>query len=118
VVARRDTQSVRIPIACTLTERASHDRVDEWRRFLARSVTAMERANELECRFQLAAFAAVGEAVELAQREKACCSFFEFSIRIEATACWLVVSVPPEASAVLADFSGLLPDRLQVPLDR
>jgi hypothetical protein len=60
----------------------------------------------------------VSEAVELAQREKACCPFFDFSIHVGATACWLVVRVPAEASAVLADFSGLVPDRLQVLRDR
>ena len=49
-------------------------------------------------------------AVDLAQREKACCDFFEFSIGIEADALWLSVRVPAEASLVLDDFARLLPD--------
>jgi len=103
---------VRIPIACTLTAEAADDRVDEWRSFFASSVTALERTSEQEFRFRLdASVAAVHDAVELSQREKAC-AFFEFSIQVEAHACWLVVRVPAEASAVLADFAGLVPPSL------
>jgi hypothetical protein len=105
---------VRIPIACTLTSTAAHDRVDEWRQFFARSVVTMEKESEQEYRFRLGASAPVSEAVELAQREKSCCPFFDFSIHVEATACWLVVRVPAEASAVLADFSDLVPPSLWV----
>jgi hypothetical protein len=104
---------VRIPIACTLTASAAHDRVDEWRVFFARSVTAVERTGEQAVRFRLGP-SAVGDAVELAQREKACCAFFEFAIQVEANACWLVVRVPAEASALLADFAGLVPPSLLV----
>jgi MerR family copper efflux transcriptional regulator len=105
---------VRIPIACTLTSEAAHDRVEEWRRFFASSVTAIQRTSEQEIRLHLGATThALGDAVDLAQREKRCCPFFEFSILVEATSLWLVVRVPPEAAAVLADFAGLLPRPLQ-----
>jgi hypothetical protein len=60
----------------------------------------------------------VSDAVDLAQREKACCPFFEFAIHVDATTCWLVVRVPPEASAVLADLAGLVPRPLRVPAER
>jgi hypothetical protein len=106
---------VQIPIACTLTSEAALDRVDVWRQFFARSVTALERTSAQEFRFRLGASTqAVSDAVDLAQREKACCPFFEFSIQVEATSCWLVVRVPPEASVVLADFAGLAPRPLLV----
>jgi len=49
-------------------------------------------------------------AVDLAQREKACCDFFEFAIVIESDALWLSVRVPAEASRVLDDFARLLPN--------
>jgi hypothetical protein len=49
-------------------------------------------------------------AVDLAQREKACCDFFEFAIAIESDALWLSVRVPAEASLVLDDFARLLPN--------
>jgi hypothetical protein len=107
---------VRIPIACTLTAEAAHDRVDEWRQFFARRVTATESTDQQEFRFRLeASTQALCDAVDLAQREKACCTFFEFSIQVETKACWLVVRVPLEASAVLADFVGLVPGQLRIP---
>jgi hypothetical protein len=61
---------------------------------------------------------AVSEAADLAQREKACCSFFEFSLELEATGWWLVVRVPPEAAPVLAEFASLVPDALRAPTER
>jgi hypothetical protein len=110
---------VHIPIACTLTSEAAHDRVDEWRQFFARSVTAAASTSRHESRFRLdGSPQALHDAVDLAQRETACCTFFEFSIQVEAEARWLVVRVPLDASAVLADFVGLLPHRLRVPSER
>jgi len=52
----------------------------------------------------------VAAAVDLAQREKACCDFFEFAIGIEADALWMSVRVPAEASMILDDFARLLPN--------
>jgi hypothetical protein len=106
---------VQIPIACTLTSEAAQDRVEEWQQFFARAVIAVERTSEQQIRFRLGpSTRSLCDAVDLAQREKGCCTFFEFSIHVESTSCWLVVRVPPEASAVLADFTGLVPRPLQV----
>jgi hypothetical protein len=105
---------VSIPVACTLTSEGARDRVEEWRRFLRNSIGATESPNQRELRLRLSPSSDVLlEAVHLAQREKACCAFFEFTIEVHSDARWLVVSVPPEATSILSDFSHLLPDSLQ-----
>ena len=110
---------MRFPLACTLTPGAAHDRVDEWRQFFARSVVAMERTSAHDLRFQLdGSTSAVRDAADLAQREKACCSFFEFSIESEAAGWWLVVRVPPDAAPVLAEFAALAPDPRRASVER
>jgi hypothetical protein len=40
-------------------------------------------------------------ATDLARREKACCSFFDFRLEILAEAIWLEVEAPPGAAAIL-----------------
>jgi hypothetical protein len=101
---------VRVPLACSLTAAAADDRIDEWRRFLAASVDAAERTNPQQLRMHLTSTTVVAAAVDLAQREKACCDFFEFEIDIESDALWLSVLVPAEASMILDDFARLLPN--------
>jgi len=104
---RWQTAYVRIPIACTLTSEAATDRVNEWQRFLADSTGAVERVNEQLFRIRLNPSAKVlVEAVDLAQREKVCCPFFEFSIEIEEESSWLTIEVPRDATKVLADFAS------------
>jgi hypothetical protein len=101
---------VRIPLACTLGADAATGRVEEWRGFLARSIVGVERAGDRQLRLRLDdSTIALTAAVDLAQREKACCAFFEFSLELEATSRWLVVRVPSEATAMLAEFATLLP---------
>jgi hypothetical protein len=99
---------VRVPIACSLTAAAADDRIDEWRRFLAASVDAAERPSPQLLRMHLTSTTVLAAAVDLAQREKACCDFFEFAIAVESDAVWLSVRVPAEASLVLDDFARLL----------
>jgi hypothetical protein len=97
-----------VPIACSLTAAAADDRIDEWRRFLAASVDWAERTDPQLLRLHLTSTTELAATVDLAQREKACCDFFEFEIAIEADALWLSVRVPAEASLVLDDFARLL----------
>jgi hypothetical protein len=104
---------VHIPIACTLRGEAAENRVEEWRRFLSASVTAAERTDSQSLRLRLGPSKdVVGVAVDLAQREKACCAFFEFAIELEADSSWLRVRVPPEAVTALSDFAALVPGTL------
>ena len=50
---------------------------------------------------------------DLAQREKACCGFFEFTIELQHDRRWLVIRTPSEAATVLSDFGSLLPEELR-----
>jgi hypothetical protein len=101
---------MRVPIACTLTSESADVRLEEWRRFFADFTAAAERSSDVRVRVQLTnSTQAFQAAVDLARREKTCCGFFEFSIEVEADACWLSVTVPPDAAGVLADFASLLP---------
>lgn len=105
---------MRIPLACTLTRDDASERVEAWRRFLGTSVQAAERPRGTQLRLHLRLHlrppsGVVLEAVALAQREKACCGFFDFSIELESDSCWLVVAVPTEAADVLTELTGLLP---------
>jgi hypothetical protein len=88
-------------------------RLDEWRRFLESSIVEVTMSGDEQLRLRLDLSREVLlAAVDLAQREKSCCRFFEFSIDIKEESCWLVVRVPREAVAVLKEFAGLLPHRL------
>jgi hypothetical protein len=99
---------VQPPIACSLGADDARERVQEWRRFFDRSVVAIEQIADAQVRFLLGTDPGeLTDAVDLAQREKACCPFFDFSIQVEPDRCWLVVAVPAEATAVLAGFTRL-----------
>jgi hypothetical protein len=101
---------MRVPIACTLTSESAAARLEEWRHFLAHSTGARHKPGDVALRVQLDGSAGTLEAaVDLARREKACCSFFEFAIEVEADACWLSITVPPDAADILDDFASLLP---------
>jgi hypothetical protein len=97
-----------IPVACTLTASDLPDRIDEWRSFARQWVLARE-TDPTSARFLLApGDEALVAAASLAQREKECCAFFEFSISIEAQDRWLSVSVPSGAEATLTGFADML----------
>jgi len=99
---------VRQEIACSLSVDGVRERVAEWQGFFASSVDDVEQTTADRLRFRLLADpAALTGAVDLAQREKACCPFFDFSIEVESDRCWLAVGVPTEATAVLANFARL-----------
>lgn len=93
----------KIPIACTLTTVDAHDRVEEWRSFLADHIeieTSARDANTLRLRLR-PGDATLLAAADLAAREKDCCAFFTFSIAIESDGRWLHITVPPDASEIL-----------------
>ena len=101
---------MKIPIACTLGNEQASDRVEEWRQFLECSIEAADPVGPDRLRLRLnPSPETLIAAVDLARREKSCCSFFEFSIDLQSDGNWLVVGVPPDATAVLADFSRLVP---------
>jgi hypothetical protein len=104
---------VQVPVLCSLTSEGATGRIEEWRLFLQASVSSAERESENQLRLRLSSSPDVLlAAIALAQREKACCPFFEFSIDLQEDTCWFVVSVPTEAVDILTDFAGLVPSSL------
>jgi MerR family transcriptional regulator, copper efflux regulator len=104
---------VKIPIACSLEAEQAENRIDEWRTFLAHSVTGAARDEE-SLRLRLTSSdQALLDAVDLAAREKACCGFFVFRIEVDADTRTLEVRVPSDAAAVLDDFARLLPAEIR-----
>jgi hypothetical protein len=100
---------VRVPIACTLTVEEQPDRVDEWRAFLTTHVESAE-VGRTEARLKLrAGDEAFTAAADLALREKQCCAFFEFNLRLDTNGRWMTIGVPADAAPVLADLLSLLP---------
>jgi hypothetical protein len=98
-----------VPIACNLTESAAGSQLEEWRTLLAASVDAVDRVSSTELVLRLGDDpAGLMAIIRLAQREKACCAFFEFALRIEADSVALQVSVPEDATSMLDDFAAPL----------
>jgi hypothetical protein len=93
------------PLACRLDAASARDQLDEWRKLLAGAGVIHERVTPGELLVHLDR-SALSDVVDLAQREKACCPFFDFSLRIDADALVLRVAVSPEASVVLDRFVG------------
>jgi hypothetical protein len=50
---------------------------------------------------------------DLAERERACCPFFEFSIELDGLGTRLHVEVPSEGGPILADLLALAPTQLR-----
>ncbi|SRR6266568_8016758 len=99
-----------VPIACSLTDSEARAQLGEWREILALACTAAERRSPAELALRLRAdLAGLADLVRLAQREHACCPFFDFTLRITAGGTTLVISVPPEADRVLDTFASLAP---------
>ena len=96
------------PIACSLDAASFRERAGEWRALVASSVVSVQ-AGDTAVRLELReSEAALTAAVDLAQREKRCCAFFDVSIVVEADRRTLVLAVPDGAEDVLATFVVLL----------
>jgi hypothetical protein len=95
-----------MPIACSLTGTDAQAQLGEWRTLLATSVDGVDQISRTELSLRLRNDPALLEAlIRLAQREKACCPFFGFTILIGADSLTLHVSVPEEASWLLGEFA-------------
>ena len=99
---------MQVPIACNLTDQAARSQLEEWRNLLPKAAVAAERTSPTDLVFLLKdGLPHLPALVGLAQREKACCGFFDFAIVIAADHAALRVSVPPDAAALLDDFGRL-----------
>jgi len=97
---------MKVPIACSLPDDAARGQVGEWHELLATSV-AVDRTSPTEVSVRLRAEPSLlVAAIQLAQREKACCPFFDFTLRIEAEAFILHVNAPEDAARLLDGFTG------------
>jgi hypothetical protein len=105
---RHDGGVARVPIACTLTEEAAVDRVDEWRQFLGASVVATEKSDPASARLLLdGGDDVLLRAVDLAEREKDCCAFFDFGVDLDERGRWLTIGVPADAAPILEQLLAL-----------
>ena len=96
------------PIACSLDAGSLADRVDEWRALVATSVDAVEVEPKAVHLVLEPSELALVTAVELAQREKQCCPFFDVAIEIGAQRRTLSLRVPDGAEEAMATFVALL----------
>ena len=94
------------PIECRLDADAANVQLGEWQALLSEAATPSQRPSPTELLVPLAD-AQLKEAVDLARREKACCPFFDFALRIESAGIVLSISVPTEAAAALDAFAGI-----------
>jgi hypothetical protein len=100
---------VRIPVACGLDEQAAVTRLEEWRALLAGPTVTRQRVSPTELALGLSEGPAqLEKVVRLAQSEKACCPFFDFTLRI-GEALVLTISVPEEAATLLDQFAAQQP---------
>jgi MerR family transcriptional regulator, copper efflux regulator len=103
-------QTSPVPIACSLSAVDTRDQLDEWRAVLGSEAVEIRRVTPTELIIRLQDDPArLGEIITLARREKACCPFFDFSLRIEPDAVSLAISVPADGVPVLDAFAALGP---------
>ncbi len=94
------------PLICSLTEQAARGQLDEWRQVASDPAVAVSRPSPTRLELRLIDHLdQLGNLVGLAQREKACCPFFDFSLDIAAHSVTLVVSVPEDAATLLDELS-------------
>jgi hypothetical protein len=104
---------VTVPIACALTADAMIDRRADWGDVFSTLVEKVER-HENQATLTLARGPeGLMTVAHLAEREKACCSFFEFSIRVEGIDACLHIEVPAEADQILTGLLSLVPEELR-----
>ena len=98
-------EPVEVPIACNLSAEGTTSQLEEWRQLLAEFPGVRLSPTHLVVRFAVGP-GTVAPIIALAQREKACCPFFDFSLQVEADAVVLHVSVPEDATSILDALSG------------
>jgi hypothetical protein len=104
----RILRDMRVPIACTLDASAARSQVEEWRTVIGRAVAEVERSSPTKLTMTLREdLVGLTDLVQLAQREKACCGFFEFDLTLDADRARFLVCVPEDATEVLDEFGVL-----------
>ena len=103
----------RVPIVCTLTADAALGRVAEWKAFLSTMVQRIEMSTNQATLTLLGGRDVLLMVTDLAEREKACCPFFQFSIELDGVEARLHIEVPNEAGPILTDLLALVPAEIR-----
>jgi hypothetical protein len=94
-----------VPIACRLEDGQARDQLEAWRVLLDHPTVTARRISPTEAVIGVTeGLELLPDLVRLAQREKACCPFFDFRLEIEADRIDLVMSVPADGAFVLDNF--------------
>jgi hypothetical protein len=102
-----------VPIACTLNGDEVVHRLVEWKAVLSRVVGSADYHENGATLTLLGGSEPLLTITDLAEREKACCSFFLFSIELDGVETRLHIDVLPEAEPVLTELLTLLPEHLR-----
>jgi hypothetical protein len=94
-----------VPITCTLTPDAVVDRMAEWRVLLSTMVERIDVVPTNATLTLVGGVEALVAATDLAERERACCAFFRFSLELDGNGTRLHIEVPAGAEEIL---TGLL----------
>ncbi|MGH9079610.1 MAG: hypothetical protein ACRDYE_05960 [Acidimicrobiales bacterium] len=92
---------MKVPIACDLEADDARSQLGEWHEVLRQVVASSERSSPNRLELTLSPESEVGQVIDLAQRETACCPFFAFTMEIRVDRLVLVVEVPDDAVAIL-----------------
>lgn len=97
------------PIACTLGSEDRRSRREEWRSFLTDEVddAVRDSPSRYRVRLERSSNDVATRAIDLAMREKTCCAFFDFSLRIDTSELWLEIAVPEGAASVLDELASM-----------
>ena len=99
---------MKIPISCAIPPGEARSQLREWKA-LRRLVNRAERVSPNRLELNLLPEADIASIAVLAQKEKACCPFFSFTIEISDDHLALVVEVPDDAIEVLDDLASSSP---------
>ena len=91
---------VAAPIGCTLSSDDRAGRASAWAELLAHATDHEPTARGVRMRFD-AEPRLVSAVADLAVREAECCSFFSFTLTVDAERAWFEVAAPPDGRVVV-----------------
>ena len=105
VVTLGTSPTAETPIACTLQPDAMPERIDRWRTLLSK-VASREQTPGGRLRVAFNDGVDLAELSQLVAAEHQCCSFFSFTVTIDARGIALEVDAPESASEIVAAVFG------------
>ena len=97
-----------VAISCSLDASSLAERVEQWRALLATSVVSLESDDTMVRLVLGPSDAALAAAVDLGQREKQCCEFFDVGLELGPHERVLYLRVPPGAEEAMTRFVEML----------